>query len=634
MHASDTTRRPPAVRRRPPRLPAPRPILAAFAVVAILSSASIVPTFAKVPPGRPAAPVKPQPTRTIAYRIGSPITVDTDIATTSGVAAWAIDEYLRENTRLPRLGEAFLRAERDYGVNAVALVAIAMHESSYGTSDIALAKKNLFGYNALDRDPFKYAATFSSYAEGVDFVARYLRDEYLVATGRFWTGFTTLRSVNLAYASDPHWQNGVVMHANRIRTAVPTLAERHVRFALTSASATMQSGRPGDVTMKWSAARGATLPPLLRFAARWTPVSIVETASASPSQIPPEPDWGAVSRRVAAGTVAMRIAPPSQPGLWRLDLDVRDVDGQPLPATDHPKVGSVLVRVVGAEEALLTVVGRSDGTLLASIRAAGSRPIRAAVDAAKEDGPALEAWCIPLDASRPAIRLAMQPITDAIGTKTPLSMDVPLKKASLPALVVVRLVATGSLRAVPAVALVERRADGQLVVSRPTVSDPRTVQLVGRVEPDPAPVDVVETGVPGTLGARVASDVVGGIASPLPEFMGTPTPVPTPSPTLYAGFDPNVPPPTPTPSLVPTPSPTPIPMSDRYVVVRAIAASGPADPVTSRAGIPAFASGSLQLPIDGFAPGVRLVVAWLEPADAGPPASFWIGWLNVAGPGD
>ena len=76
-------------------------------------------------------------------------------------------------------------------------------------------------------------------------------------------------------------------------------------------------------------------------------------------------------------------------------------------------------------------------------------------------------------------------------------------------------------------------------------------------------------------------------------------------------------------------------MSDRHIVVRAIAASGPADPATSRAAIPAFASGALQLPVDGFAAGVRLVVAWLEPADGSRPTSFWIGWLDVAtGPAD
>lgn len=627
MDTLDLRGRPLAGRCRRPRLPAPRSIVAALAAAAIIVSASIVPTLAKAPPGRPHTE-KPRPTRTVAYRIGSPITVDTDITSTSGVAAWAIDEYLQAHTRLPRLGEAFLRAERDYSVNAVVLVALAMHESSYGSSFIAVTKKNLFGYNALDRDPVKYATAFTSYAEGVDVVARYLRDEYLVPTGRFWTGFTTLRSANLAYATDPHWQDGVARHANAIRTSVPTLAERRVRFSLASATATMPAGRLADVSVLWSAARGATLPPLLRFAARWTPISIVETASSAPG-IPAEPDWRPVSRKVAATTVALKVAPPSQPGLWRLDLDVRDVDGQPLPARDHPKIGSALVRVVGAEEALLAVSGGPDGTLVASIRAAGSRPVHAAAD---DDVPALEAWAIPLDASRPAVRLATRRISEAIGATTPLSMDVPLKAASLPALVVVRLAATGVTRAVPAVALVERRADGRLAVSRPTISDPRTIQLLGHVASEPAPVDVVETGVPGTLGARVAADVVGGIASPLPELSGDPTPAPTPAPTLFAGFDPRTPPPT--PSMAPTPSATPIPMSGRHVVVRAIAASGPADPVTSRAEIPAFASGALQLPIDGFAPGVRLVIAWLEPVDGGPPASLWLGWLRVAGPED
>ncbi len=630
MNAPDLARPPRAGRLHRLRLPAPRPVLAALAVVAVVASSSIAPAFAKAPPGRPVAVVKPQPTRTVPYRIGAEVTVDTDIASTSGVAAWAIDQYLKENTPLPPLGDAFLRAERDYGVNALVLVGIAMHESSYGTSPIAVLKKNLFGYNALDRDPMKYAATFASYAEGVDFVARYLRDEYLVPTGRFWTGYTTLRSVNLAYATDPGWQDGVVMHANRMRTAVPTLLSRHVRFALALATTSIQAGRPGTATVRWSAAPGATLPPLLQFAARWTPLSIVETATSAPGA-PAEPAWAAVPRKVAARTVALQLAAPPQPGLWRLDLDIRDVDGQPLPALDHPTVGSAVVRVVGAGEALLAVTGGSDGTLVASIRAAGPRPVSAVADAvAGKAGPALEAWSIPLDAAQPAVRLATQPIDGKIDARTPLSMNVPLKAAHLPAIIVVRLAATGVTRAVPAVVFVARGTDGKLAVSHPIISDPRTVELLGHVGSDPAPVDVVETGVPGMLGTRVAADVVGGIASPLPTIGPDPTPTPTPVPTLIGGFDPNPPSPTPTPSA--TPEPTPIPMSGRYVVVRAIAAAGPADPATTRAEIPASASGTLQLPIDGFAPGVRLVVAWLEAADGGSPTALWLGWLDVAGP--
>jgi hypothetical protein len=599
----------------------------ALAVLAIGVSAAVTPAVAVTPPGKPRE-VKPTPTRVVPYRLGSPITPDTDIATVSGVAAWAIDEYLKAKTPLPSLGSAFLKAERDYGVNAVVLLAIAMHESGFGTSDIARIKKNLFGYHAYDRDPFKWAETFPSYAAGIDVVAKYLRDDYLDPAGQFWGGFTTLRAVNLAYATGVHWQDGVSRHANWFLTAMPTLAQRHVRFTLGSGTGTMQAGRPLDVTIKWTASKGATLPPLLRFAAKWTPISIVETASVAP-EAPPAPEWAAVSRKVAPKTVSLRLAPPRQPGLWRLELDILDVDGQPLPETDHPPVGAVTVRVVDVGEALLAVAGGADGSLVASIRAGGTRPVRAAAATPDEDAPALEAWSIPLDGSLPAVRLATHPLPNAIAAGSPLSMDVPLKRAVLPAIVVVRLAAAGSTRAVPAVALVERRDDGKIVVSRPAISDPRTVLLLGHTATDPAPVDVVETGVPGTLAARVAADVVGTIAAPLPAFSGEPTPAPTPTATLYAGFDPSPPPPTPTPAA--TPTPTPIPMSDRHVVVRTMAASGPADPATSRAAIPAFASGAVQLPVDGFAAGVRLVVAWLESADGSRPTSFWIGWLSVAG---
>ncbi|MBR2290307.1 MAG: glucosaminidase domain-containing protein [Clostridia bacterium] len=73
----------------------------------------------------------------------------------------------------------FYYAEQEYGINGVFLASLAIHESGWGTSRIALDKKNLFGYQAYDASPYASAKQFETYAEGIDLVARVLIKYYL-----------------------------------------------------------------------------------------------------------------------------------------------------------------------------------------------------------------------------------------------------------------------------------------------------------------------------------------------------------------------------------------------------------------------------------------------------------------------
>ena len=127
-------------------------------------------------PGARSPLKKIEPRRTVPYRVGRAFTPNTDVLSVSGYAAWMIDEALGATTPLPQLGAAFMRAERQEGINARYFVAHAMLESGWGTSAIARYKRNLFGYNAYDRDPWKHARRFSSHARGVATVAEILRD--------------------------------------------------------------------------------------------------------------------------------------------------------------------------------------------------------------------------------------------------------------------------------------------------------------------------------------------------------------------------------------------------------------------------------------------------------------------------
>lgn len=98
------------------------------------------------------------------------------------------------------LGNAFKRAERDTGINALFLAAIAIHESDRGTSNIARQKNNLFGWGAYDSDPFESAYAFATREIGISYVASRLKVVYVDG----W-GLKTIDEIGRKYASDSGW---------------------------------------------------------------------------------------------------------------------------------------------------------------------------------------------------------------------------------------------------------------------------------------------------------------------------------------------------------------------------------------------------------------------------------------------
>ncbi len=115
--------------------------------------------------------------------------------------------------------EYFYYIEQQYGINGIFVAAIGIHESAWGTSKIALNKKNLFGYGAYDMNAYSSAYSYNGYAAGIDMIARVLVKHYLnpvgtsiyngeIATGKYYYG-TTIKCVNTKYATDKNWNNGV-----------------------------------------------------------------------------------------------------------------------------------------------------------------------------------------------------------------------------------------------------------------------------------------------------------------------------------------------------------------------------------------------------------------------------------------
>ena len=115
--------------------------------------------------------------------------------------------------------EVFYNIDKKYNVNGIFVASIAIHESGWGTSQIANDKNNLFGYGSYDETPYESSYDFNSFSEGIETVAKSLVKYYLNPAGtKIYDGETasawyyngpTLEGVNQRYASDPDWHTKV-----------------------------------------------------------------------------------------------------------------------------------------------------------------------------------------------------------------------------------------------------------------------------------------------------------------------------------------------------------------------------------------------------------------------------------------
>lgn len=155
------------------------------------------------------------------------VNIDMDLNKVSGLTLSDYKTILAENAGdknniFESNAEVFYNMEQKYKINGVFLASIGIHESAWGTSLLAQDKMNLFGFKAYDRDPYNSAATFESYAECIETVAKSLAKNYLytegttitedvVATGSYCNG-STISAVNMRYASDQNWKNKIFSH--------------------------------------------------------------------------------------------------------------------------------------------------------------------------------------------------------------------------------------------------------------------------------------------------------------------------------------------------------------------------------------------------------------------------------------
>lgn len=157
-------------------------------------------------------------------RIKVSINTDMKLNTPSGLTKEDFKKVLSGNSGdrnkiFEENAEVFFEIEQQYNVNGLFIAAIGIHESNWGTSNIATQKKNLFGYGSYDSSAYESSYTFDSYEYGIDIVAKVMAKYYLneagteiydgeTAEGTYYNG-PTISGVNTRYASDSNWSSRI-----------------------------------------------------------------------------------------------------------------------------------------------------------------------------------------------------------------------------------------------------------------------------------------------------------------------------------------------------------------------------------------------------------------------------------------
>lgn len=115
-------------------------------------------------------------------------------------------------------GKAFVDGQLKFGVNALLVYAMGLHESGRGTSRLSIEKNNIFGWGAVDSNP-NDAYLFESVSTSVaEHMGRNLRGYMSVDNFRFFGSVLGNKNngFNAKYASDPYWGNKISGWAYRI----------------------------------------------------------------------------------------------------------------------------------------------------------------------------------------------------------------------------------------------------------------------------------------------------------------------------------------------------------------------------------------------------------------------------------
>ena len=122
-------------------------------------------------------------------------------------------------SKLIGLGTYVKEMEKQHNVNAMFILATAIHESDYGMSGNAQQKNNIFGIRVFDSSPDK-GEVYGNPTRSVDaFITRYINLNYANPLGAYANGAAPGNKAvgfNMKYASDPFWGSKIAGHMWRI----------------------------------------------------------------------------------------------------------------------------------------------------------------------------------------------------------------------------------------------------------------------------------------------------------------------------------------------------------------------------------------------------------------------------------
>lgn len=136
-------------------------------------------------------------------------TYDMNLLTPSNITAEQLEQGFA-GTKMAGLGQHFIQAEQETGINALYLAGLACHESGWNTSNFAKTRNNLFGWQSYDSN-LNATKRFNTKGTCISFVAGKIKKLYLTESGMFHSGYT-IESISKRYASDK--QHGQKVYKN------------------------------------------------------------------------------------------------------------------------------------------------------------------------------------------------------------------------------------------------------------------------------------------------------------------------------------------------------------------------------------------------------------------------------------
>lgn len=134
--------------------------------------------------------------------------------TTTSLSAGQINSIVNDHvgsssSKMKNMGSYFIQYQNAYGVNGLLMLGVSGNESTWGTSDIAKDKNNLFGHGAVDSNPYYGAHGYATASDSIKYHAeKFISNGYLDNEDwRYNGGYLGDKAggINVRYASDPYW---------------------------------------------------------------------------------------------------------------------------------------------------------------------------------------------------------------------------------------------------------------------------------------------------------------------------------------------------------------------------------------------------------------------------------------------